>query len=135
METLELKHIAPYLPYELEYQRQIDEAGTLINQKVEMVSLDIHVKRIIGGIKMKYGLAKPILYPLDWLTKEIEHNGEKFVPEYWIDDKLGRSIDDVITDNRFVLELPYFVMQKLIEWHFNVFNLPEHLYIDKSTIK
>ena len=81
MEELEFKHITPYLSDGLKYQMQIDNSGTLITINVDINLLDIHVKRMIGGVKMLYELAKPIYHPLSDLTKEIEHNGEKFVPK------------------------------------------------------
>lgn len=129
MKTLKLKHLAPYLPYGLnaKYHMLID-----IKRKYdETIILSVtNIKWIIAGTHHKV-----ILRPLSDLTKEIEHNGEKFVPEYWIDDKYGRNIDDVISDNRFVLELPYFIMQKFFEWHLDVFGLIEQgLAIDINTL-
>ena len=77
MKTLELKHIAPYLPYGLKVTFEGDD---YIH---EVVGLSIASK----GVELMsqfgdYGMAGiedciPILRPLSDLTKEIEHNGER----------------------------------------------------------
>ena len=147
MKKLELHHLAPYLPYGLKYVPKHNE------NDVQLLSLGMLHPQNIETIK-------PILYPLSWLTKEIEHNGKKFMPVAKIIsevhniyyDKLKAGEDIKSRSNRKVYNigwednwwkiefgeitsLRYDYVQKLIEWHFNVFNLPEHLYIDKSTIK
>lgn len=88
---------------------------------------------------------KLLLHPLSMLTKPIEHNGEKFVPlmvlfscsvkeeeefdiygtipEYW----------KIIMKTDIANDLEYRFMKRLFEWHFNVFNLPKHLWIDKNS--
>lgn len=89
----------------------------------------------IGGLKYI-----PILHPLTDLTKEIEHNGEKFVPIEWFeigDDennsneydsgnvKLIRSLKS-LAENGIVNDvdyLPFGVVQKLIKWHFDITKL------------
>ena len=83
---------------------------------------------------------KPILHPLSDLTKEIEHNGEKFVPTEKLDHIL------TIYDNSVILELrdykridlikyPLDIIQKLYEWHFDIHNLIENgLAIDINTL-
>ncbi len=80
----------------------------------------------------------PILHPLSDLTKEIEHNGEKFVPivkikELFIDgteDVLSQSIEAIeyfIENNFFsrIEYLPFILIQKLIDWHFDIAGLIE----------
>jgi hypothetical protein len=70
---LELKHLAPYLPYGLKVSKddwgktfKMDSDGTTLN----CVGIDFVI----------FKQAKPILRPLSDLTKEIEHNGKKFIP-------------------------------------------------------
>ena len=75
--NLELKHLAPYLPYGLKY--------SVFNKKGKLDLLEIGTNNIYNIItavnKGVYGGEyKPILRPLSDLTKEIEVNGEKFVP-------------------------------------------------------
>ena len=73
---------------------------------------------------------KPILRPLSDLTKPIEHNGEKFVPierlafEFRL--QMYQFIDGAFYDNNYrryldIKEMPFVVVLKLIEWHFNLF--------------
>ena len=78
---LELKHLAGYLPYGLNLK-------FVSNYELDRLSLkDIVVlKQIdegcvcVNGYKTNNKSYIPILRPLSDLTKEIEHNGEKFVP-------------------------------------------------------
>lgn len=84
---------------------------------------------------------KPILHPLSDLNKEIEHNGERFVPlrrllerrgfdlskinQYFVDEHLG-----FYSDIR-LLEIPDAIM--LAEWHFNLMNEGES-FIDANAL-
>ena len=77
---LELKHLAGYLPYGL-------KAQDLRTKEVRIVTLLHftydnetvgHNHLIYEGLMLSKHL--PILFPLSDLTKEIEVNGEKFVP-------------------------------------------------------
>lgn len=89
---------------------------------------------------------KPILYDLSYLTKEIEHEGEKFVPI----KKLKKYGFYRVENDEYILRregsfgswsgyynceaLPYYIIQMLLEWHFNVFGLPEDQFINKATL-
>ena len=175
MEKLELKHLAPYLPYGLN--------GIHGDKRIDFNSANIWVFTLN---------AKPIFRPLSDLTKEIEHNGEKFVPMEVIGklidnrcchlytDDTDENLFDVYGwdqrtscscpfpdcdcgkyDRTFILKYDseniyfysdtyfdgdpdceagteiyssYNYIQKLFEWHFNVFNLPEHLWVDINTL-
>lgn len=120
---IELKHLAPYLPYEL----------NMVGCQSKM-SAEILQRFIDNDFEIT-----PILRPLSDLTKEIEHNGEKFVPYKRLleahikDGKHYRDIMYCIQPAKFyIIFMPYQSMQKLFEWHFNVFDLPEELYIKKA---
>lgn len=96
---------------------------------------------------------KPILYDLSYLTKEIEHEGRVFIPidvfeitdhsdSYSIEYdhgniKLIRDLKSIAENNLYfdIQFLPFEVVQRLISWHFNVFNLPAGEFIDKATLK
>ena len=72
---------------------------------------------------LKHGY-KPILFPLSSLTQEITINGETFVPTEKILEYFGYEV--IIIKNNLaepVLMMPYLVIQKLIEWNFDVFGL------------
>ena len=131
MKTLELKHLAPYLPYELRFRSFLSKdestytltSGNLNNWEQKSI-------RII-----------PILRPLSDITKEIEVNGEKFVTiemlgklfqmnviEY-CNLEQNKSLSETIKNQRWC------VIEKLFEWHFDIFGLIEqNLAIDINTL-
>jgi hypothetical protein len=152
IEKLELMHLAGYLPYGLKvlvdissfpkahWLRQISKTAIepLVGVKYD--------KFYVGGDKIdvdNYYEFKPILRPLSDLTKEIEHEGESFIPkdslhiDYAFDyfDENVHSIS-LIEGFGFDVELfPYGLVQKLYEWHFNVHDLPADLWVDINTVK
>lgn len=79
---LELKHLAPYLPYRLKAVKGVTRVD------ITAVSLDTNTTFIfhttyLGSRRKEMSnieKIKPILRPLSDLTKEIEVNGEKFTP-------------------------------------------------------
>jgi len=73
---LEIKHLAPYLPYGLRVTKD-DWNNSL--------ELGIHPQGNFSSnsVDCQYVLrvkAKPLLHPLSKLTEEIDHNGETFIP-------------------------------------------------------
>lgn len=123
---LELKHLAGYLPYGL---------------KLHDIYVNTTYKTLMNCEMLDYLInsdnecVKPILKPLSDLTKEIEVNGEKFVP---INNLIGYGI--IKHSNNHFIELDFYKivyndMIKLLEWHFDIYNLIENnLAIDKNTI-
>lgn len=75
---LELKYLAGYLPYKLKIktERGIETMSTLTENCVNIDYEDIYW----FGQKHEPDEFKPLLRPLSDLTKEIEVNGEKFIP-------------------------------------------------------
>lgn len=113
---LELKHLAPYLPYGLKI---INESGTGTQQLNK-----ISISHIILYDRIKE--VKPILRPLSDITKEIEHNGEKFVPYNEIRKNYGFSKSDLAYLQRNLCYITrYGICEKLFEWNFDVFGLIE----------
>jgi hypothetical protein len=143
--TIKLKHIAPYLPYKL-----------MVHNFLSGKQYELSVTSYIGDIQNKTesiknvlaGISKPILRNMKDLMKEIEVNGEKFVPieKFEIGDdsiadltdtstieynpgniKLIASLQWIAEHNAIfdLIFLPYGVIQKLFEWHFDVFGLIE----------
>ena len=113
MKTIELKHLAPYGDKGCEY---LSREGTKIPFDFEdLYDIQIAIK---NGSKWQDNY-RLILYPLSWLTKEIEHNGEKFVPM----DRLKKIQDmpDLFFINN-ILWSHWAVVNQCIEWHFDVFN-------------
>lgn len=143
MEKLNIKYVAPYLPYGLK--------GLVIYSKnhSEICYLDIRsdinnyvsIDEFINGT---YPI-KPILRPLSDLTNEIEHNGEKFIPSellWYINvghiDYITKEREYNINKygyNRWLDRIPFSIVQKLIEWHFDIYGLiHKKMAIDINTI-
>lgn len=123
---LELKHLAAYLPYGVKCQWVRQDDKEVIESTITISDYDFLIRR---------NNAKPILLPLSDLTKEIEHNGKKFVPNYDSDFKyfITYELDDFIES--IPHSLNYDQMQKLLEWHFDIFGLLENgLAIDINTL-
>ncbi len=147
---LERHHIAPYWPHDL--RLLIDGKVYILtglskpyktNEK-SLLTAEIRPKN--GGFDTITSFvfndtetprAKLLLRPLPDLIREIEHNGQKFIPSQAIhEDELFQSIVGMFSIGEFGIEdLNYGIIIKLFEWHFNVFNLPQELWIDINTIQ
>jgi hypothetical protein len=147
---LEIKNLVPYLPYGLKAE-MLDYEKDYVGKKIDTI-VGIHqwdksgklwCLLTEGGSKPSLDRIKPLLYPLEYLTKEIEVNGEKFVPrekemlkKFEISDYNGFNFFDGFGGNENVYDLPFFVIQKLAEWHIDFQGLiPAGLAIDINTIK
>jgi hypothetical protein len=137
MNKLTIEHLAPYLPYGVYVYHEDQESKTDKVIGVYNNTIDFETWSPVRPYLDEYKL---VLRPLSDLTREIEHDGEKFVPsDYW---------DHLINGNEINIELitmaehhyndywlPYFVHQKLFEWHFDVFDLIDKgLAIDINTL-
>lgn len=136
---LELKHLAPYLPYGLKIkgEKPVSEYDLMTLCDRRGLS-NITIDTVIDAP----AFYKPILRPLSDLTKEIEHNGKKFTPEIELLQLFG---DFELNHNPRLLN---FTLDKwvswsdltkftgiLFEWHFDVFGLIENgLAIDINTL-
>lgn len=154
MKKLELKHIAPYLAYGLKLKK-VNQTVLLrgINNNAAIGSLELtywinpklsHLDIWQSGEVRHFVLYysevlqfKPILRPLSQLTQEIEHNGEKFVPfERFYEvvdclDYLDIMLEDIHSNNS-ILHWSYEIIEKLLEWHFDIYGLIEqNLAIEK----
>ena len=145
---LELKHLAGYLPYGLKY-KDIPKGFDGIRE-LDIKTFDWCLEN-----------GKPILRPLSDLTKEIEVNGEKFVPYINLAKKYaemsGYNEDIRIYRNKcycysksseiefrfngrdFILNgklvnAQYHLFLKLHEWHFDIHGLIPELAIDINTL-
>ncbi len=146
-----LKIYSAYLPYGLKFISNKDNqqylltgidniikwplwASTEWNDKSHKYEPEINLKpggSIGNGFKLKE--VKPVLYPLEYLTKEIEHKGETFVPFNYLSPFLRHKIEF----SKYIPNIKYFKLKDyllLLEWHFNVFNLPEDQFINKATL-
>lgn len=124
---LELKHLAGYLPYGLKIYACYNEY--VLELEEDCNSEGISVRETIEN---KH---KPILRPLSDLTKHCDDLG--FVPM----DKLAEiaevvclqySIEFFETSTKY---LPNWIIEKLLEWHFDIHGLIENnLAIDINTL-
>ena len=82
---LELKHLSPYLPYDL-------KCDIFFAQQSMVRTLDCFY---LDKLKNNLEFIRPILRPLSDFNKVIEVNGEKFVPIEWfeIGDVENNSVD------------------------------------------
>ncbi|PKP11938.1 MAG: hypothetical protein CVU09_00120 [Bacteroidetes bacterium HGW-Bacteroidetes-4] len=139
MEKLELKHLAPYLPYNIECSiySEMYPSPKLVGINGLFVYLNYH------GTYLSFELEKirPILHPLSDLTKD--ESFELFckeqitcanlkiieVPTEFIDDKLivinvlGGDNVALSYDNEILSECPLLFYEWMIEHHYDVYNL------------
>jgi len=133
MERIELKHLAPYLAYNLRVYK--------IGRTPLLLTVN-NYNTLIDNQEWK-----PILINLSDLTKEIEVNGEKFKPLERLTQIMGVEGMNVLRSDLSikVLYSKQFIdmdftsylgaIQKLFEWHFDVFGLIEKgLAIDMNTL-
>ncbi|MCL1671737.1 hypothetical protein [Elizabethkingia ursingii] len=100
MDKLELKDIAPYLPYKVKVQ--ITEGyydGKFKNLSGVQYDglLNLGKGGNFGFIEREYHQVKLLLRPMSDLTKEITHNGETFMPMLYlagIEDRNNQYLDD-----------------------------------------
>ena len=132
--TLTLEHVSAYLPYKLKaYQTvftQVKGGKDKATKEIRIVNSTTIYNFFQLGKYKAHEHVKPILRPLSDLTKEIEHNGVKFVTKDFIHYTYP---SEMIGLNPATWS--YRVLIKLFELHFDVFNLiPQNLAIDINTI-
>lgn len=137
---LQLKHIAPYLPYELKAVKGITRIKlTAVNLELPQIYHTSYLGsrlRVVSDINS----IKPILRPLSDLTKEIEVNGIKMNPITNLKTQgYHLNFDDEFTFEDFIksdiLNNSYGFIDLLIKWHFDVFGLIENgIAVDINTL-
>ena len=142
MKKIYFEDIAGYLPYGLRVN-MISRSCATYDVSLMNCGLDYNATATVSewyfsrkGATFGLNDIKPIVRPLSDLTKEIEHDGKKFVPidelaewlygeepesfgkkedaRSWIDFNLGGS--------QIVGNLPFKLVRKLIKWHFDIHN-------------
>jgi hypothetical protein len=148
---LELKHLAPYLPYGLKILRISRGAFRHSEDVSEIIKWSKNDIDILFGKRHHIRSVKPILRPLSDLTKEIKINDKVtllFAKDYFLvsaKEEEGFILNGIIPGywevNINMLKsgdyghLDYWVIEKLFEWHFDVLGLIEKgLAIDINTI-
>lgn len=128
MKILTIKELAPYLPYGLK----------VLSERGSVYELDIYYNMMGNGIEKRdlYSVLengmKPLLRPLSYITEQIEHNGERFVPidkfelEGYVIGYNGFSITIGQEEGYsfgYAIDVYNQIIQKLHEWHFDTSNL------------
>ena len=148
--ALELKHLASYLPYKVRFISSMDKPFDRYGVQ-PIWTLD-GVNKLFGNYCLltegdlkdldAYTISscKLVLRPLSDLTKEIEHNGERFVPGEYISGRYNTHVGEwFYLFKRDVLDIndaPQVVFKKLLEWHFDVFGLIDKgLAIDINNVE
>ena len=148
MEPKELREkINPYLPHELKYLYMkkgegiwMDNTKDHYHTLMSCCEKGYHSTSDVGITMFYEGefTGKILLHPLSMLTKPIEHKGSKFVPkeELYKIWKKGETHSyesfEWLLEKTDLKSMPYWIVQKLIEWHFDVFNLiPQGLALPK----
>jgi hypothetical protein len=140
---LEIKHLAPYLPYGLKLQyvvrEKVEKTGVL--QSISHRDFETHPTRVsIEGLynEEHIWMFKPILRPLSDLNNEIVINGEKH--QMWLLINGQKALENVGIENMngyqySILELSYNKIQTILKFHFDIFNLiGQGLAVDINTI-
>jgi hypothetical protein len=126
---IELEKLAPYLPYKLQIQSTLGIKEMHYNRFENRNDLVM----VLDVLKATFN-EKPILRPLSDLTKEIEVNGESFVPAVRL--HFGNDAIEILQGDNWVSQwLSYEECNYLISWHFDVFGLIEQgLAVDINTL-
>lgn len=158
---LELKHLAPYLPYGLMVQLSqkgifnLDEEFPQPHNEIcEITNIlkcnnewQVEISEVAGDDS--FGLIDldeiiPLLLPMSSLYTKITHNGKTFIPQKELDwgswnDEIGYIVSSEYGENpRVAINVLDFIddYYKLLEWHFDVFGLIDKgLALDKTKIK
>ena len=140
---LEIKHLAPYLPYGLKLQyvvrEKVEKTGVL--QSISHRDFETHPTRVsIEGLynEEHIWMFKPILRPLSDLNNEIVINGEKHQMWLLINGQKALENGEIENMNGYqysILELSYNKIQTILKFHFDIFNLiGQGLAVDTNTI-
>ena len=129
---LELKHLAPYLPYKL---KLIPDCGN--DGKLTSLDAEIGYVNFGWGDAFKIEDVKPVLRPLSDLLKYVWQEGEQFkvFKTFGLIDELEDQMEWIGEGRFFTQEIPYEIMEVLFEGHFDVFDLlGEGLATDINTL-
>jgi len=144
IKELTIKELAPYLPYGLNVWNTTDEFP------YKLLALEENNCTLESG-DIPFYRCKPILRPFSDLTKEIEVNGEKFVPMEYFEKNINKTIFFYKPlNNDLPLEISiqtqdysqsidlfngYLCVQKFCEWHIDFQGLIDAgLAVDINTI-
>ena len=127
-----LKIYSAYLPYKVKVKSncgQIRELAMVDAENYCIASTETNGMIPIDSAHINGSGFKLILFSLEYLTKEIAVNGKIFVPiEYHAFKHNKEHLIDFQNNFAHYKSVKYGIIEKLLEWKFNVFNLPEDKY-------
>lgn len=106
--------IEPYPLYGMKHVRNVDKISCYIDDKEH----GDYQNSWIDGVT-------PILRPLSAITKPITHNGETFVPIDMFTPSDAVDIKMASTNCELIKFLSFYIIEQLIEWHFNLMDKSE----------
>jgi len=134
---LELKQLAPYLPYELKFitpkhrikygeQTILTARGLSLQDDLSLNIEFLFDNELYFSNEMKS--CTPILRHCNDFDKEITHNGNTFIPydlaKSVVSEKQWALIVETVTkDYTKWVDFPYWYVRLLLEWHFDIFGL------------
>jgi hypothetical protein len=148
---LELNKIIGYLPYGLKAER-ISKGNFSCDPNITEICI-IGIDNVNYLFNKRYHVVscKPILRPLSDLTKSclegglipIEELSKQYIAIYSTPPNRQKEEMDqfktskiLIIDSGYISRLQYWIIQKLFEWHFDIYGLIEAgLAIDINTLK
>ena len=130
MKEITLKEWSAYLPYGLICEVK-DQGRIEIDTLFGVYDNKGLVFHNIVESHQGFESVKPILYDLSWLTREITHEGETFIPLYKL-QKIDKAFVLTFIETFGYEELKVEVFELLLEWRFNVFSLPDELIVRVS---
>tara|TARA_R110000765_G_scaffold311691_1_gene404878 strand:- start:12 stop:446 length:435 start_codon:yes stop_codon:yes gene_type:complete len=144
MKTIELQHLAPYLPYKLNYFIDFEDGDVAVYEMIGMFtdSGEIYLDGYETNLDSQN--CKPILRPLSDLTEKVLKDIKKMMlVDFEYIDKDGIQSIHFPTGNISITSIHYEIVEEcplgfynyLLKHHFDVFGLIEKgLAIDKNTL-
>jgi hypothetical protein len=130
---LELKHLAPYLPYDLNIKNLYGDILIMVTDH------NICDTDEVMGIEYCYGIGdKPLLRPLSLSNDEIKVMKEELCLDWCTiyDDWLSVFEDNLLDKEVKILQAPYLIFNWFLSEHKDVFGLiPKGLAIDVDALK
>jgi len=138
-----IEQLSAYLPYEIDIFWKYEKLllrSLLITGRCQLI--DDYDQ--VFGVEIKH--IKPYLRPLSQLTETIVHEGKEVnvADIFWQEFGAGVSINykkvwqgvfmDNIKNSPYT-SIQYGTLQTLLQYHFNIFNLPESEFIPIPTAK
>jgi len=132
MENIKFTEIVGYLPHNLKFEADFWNNKFGSYEKINSVLSFENYKMVLED----YENVKFNVKPLSFLLKEIEHNGERFVPIDWLGFKYYPSLlkEEVLRllkdKGRNWLYSSHVLVLHLYEWHFDI-----HGFNDRGLVK